>query len=368
MKLTVVRKELSRALSLAARALPPVSSIPILTCFHLATDGGRLAVSANNLETAITVWVSARVEVDGSAALPGRTFADLVGSLAGETVSLTEDKRAVSVVCGANKSRVKGLDPADWPPAPAEAGEGDLTLDASTLKMALRQTAYAMARDDTRPILTGMLFRVSQGALTLAAADGYRLALSNIPAAENPSAFGGVVSGRAINELLRLLGDEGEVRLSIGRTFVARGSDWTLMGRLVEGNFPNYQTLIPLTHKTRATVHRDELLRAIKAMRVVARDSNELVKLALGDGSMELSVVASDVGEASEMLGITREGEPMQSAYNGKLLAECVAAMPTELVTLDLTSPSSPGVIRPVVDIGEPCLAVLMPMCLSGGR
>ena len=285
MKLSVMQENLARGLSVVSRAVSNRSTLPVLANVLLKTEDAGLKLTATNLEIGITYWVPGKIETDGAMTVPAKLLTDLVNSLpGGERVDLELlPGDALHLRCGRFETHIKGID-ADEFPAIGAAGERPTTRIAqNVLRRALAETAFAAASDEARPILTGVLARFEGDQLTLAAADNYRIAVKTIPILDPFAETSVVIPARALNELARILADVDdpvEVVLAGGRNqilFHLDGID--LVSRLIDGQFPNYQQVLPTAHTTRAVLDREELLRAVRPAALIAHESANIVKL-----------------------------------------------------------------------------------------
>ena len=304
MKLSVMQENLARGLSVVSRAVSN-RSLPVLTNVLLKTEDGGLKLTATNLEIGITYWVPGKIEVDGATSVPARLLTDLVNSLPGsEPISLElGEGETLHIRAGRFESNIKGIPAEDFPTVQT-AGERPITRVAQkVLRQALDETAFAAASDEARPILTGVLAKFEGDQLTLAAADNYRIAVKTITVLDPVEETSVVIPARALHELARVLSDTDEpvsIVLAHSRNqllFHIDGID--LVTRLIDGQYPNYQSVLPASHATRAVLDREELLRAVRPAALIAHESANIVKLGVGlDGDAAITVSANaEVGD-----------------------------------------------------------------------
>ncbi|HXG35395.1 MAG TPA: DNA polymerase III subunit beta, partial [Dehalococcoidia bacterium] len=213
MKLSCLQENLAKGLSIVGRAVAARSTLPQTSHVVLASDQGRLKLAATNLEISITCWIGAQVEEEGAITVPARLLTDFVNSLPSERIdiSLTPRGRQIHIVCGRNEATISGMDAADFPPIPSVEDGGAISLDPGALRTAISQVEFAAAADDTRPVLTGVHTQLEDGQLTLAAADGFRLAVYHLPlSSEVKEKVEAIIPARALRELERLLTDQEE--------------------------------------------------------------------------------------------------------------------------------------------------------------
>jgi DNA polymerase-3 subunit beta len=367
-KLSVMQENLARGLSVVSRAVSNRSTLPVLANVLLKTEDAGLKLTATNLEIGITYWVPGKIETDGATTVPAKLLTDLVNSLpAGDRVDLAlQGSDTLDLRCGRFETHIKGID-ADEFPAIGAAGERPTTRIAQNiLRRALGETAFAAASDEARPILTGVLAKFEGDQLTLAAADNYRIAVKTIPILDAVPETSVVIPARALNELARILADVEdpvEVVLAGGRNqilFHLDGID--LVSRLIDGQFPNYQQVVPQTHTTRAILDREELLRAVRPAALIAHESANIVKLQVSaEGEPGITVSANaEVGDHVGQVEASVEGDGTTIAFNARYLADVLTNVAADQFALELNGPLSPGVFKPIGD--DQYIHVVMPV------
>jgi DNA polymerase III subunit beta len=367
-KLSVMQENLARGLSVVSRAVSNRSTLPVLANVLLKTEDAGLKLTATNLEIGITYWVPGKIEADGATTVPAKLLTDLVNSLpTGDRVDLAlQAGDTLHLRCGRFETHIKGID-ADEFPAIGAAGERPTTRVAqNVLRRALAETAFAAASDEARPILTGVLARFEGDQLTLAAADNYRIAVKTIAILDPVPETSVVVPARALNELARILADVDdpvEIVLAAGKNqilFHLDGID--LVSRLIDGQFPNYQQVVPTSHTTRAVLDREELLRAVRPAALIAHESANIVKLQVSaDGEPGITVSANaEVGDHVGQVEAAVEGDGTTIAFNARYLADVLTNVAAEQFALELNGPLSPGVFKPIGD--DRYIHVVMPV------
>ncbi|TAK24921.1 MAG: DNA polymerase III subunit beta [Chloroflexota bacterium] len=383
MKLSSVQENLARGLAMVGRAVATRNPLPVTSNVLLATDEGRLKLAGTNLDIAITCWISAKVDEEGAITVPARLLAEFVNSLPNDRVDmkLAERQRSLNLKCGAFEANIKGIDAEEFPPIPNVGSESPIAVDAGDFRDAIDLVAFAAASDDSRPVLAGVSMTFEGDKLVLAAADGFRLAVRemNLPGAtlERVSI---IVPARALQELSRLIqhtaevvdgGDGDPPKLQINVTpnrnqVLFRMTDVQLVSRLIEGAFPNYQQIIPKSHTTRVIVSTKEFLGATRIASYFARDSANIVRLHatpgvdVAPGQLQIAATAAEVGDTAGSIDAAIEGEDAQIAFNAKYLSDVLGVIDAAQVALEVTGPSSPGVIRPLGTEGY--THVIMPM------
>jgi DNA polymerase-3 subunit beta len=366
-KLSVMQENLARGLQVVSRAVSTRTTLPVLANVLLKTEDAGLKLTATNLEIGITYWVPGKIESDGATTVPARLLTDLVSSLPGaEKVDLElQGTDTLHLRCGRFATHVKGID-ADEFPTVQTAGERPTTrISQKTLKKALEETIFAAASDEARPILTGVLARFEGSRLTLAAADNYRIAVRTIDILDAVEAVSAVIPARALGELQRILADTDDaVELVLAQArnqvlFHLDGID--LVSRLIDGQFPNYQQVLPASHTSRAEFDREELLRAVRPAALIASSSANIVKLRVGgDGSGVTVTATAEVGDYTGEVEAVVEGDETTIAFNARYLADVLGNVGADRFALELNGPLSPGVFRPVGD--DAYVHVVMPV------
>ncbi len=377
MKVTVLQENIARGLGIVSRAVSPRSTLPVLANIMIATDEGRLRLSATNLEMGITCWIAARIEDEGSTTVPARTFADLINALPGDQVALTLDAstQTLNVRSGTSTNDIKGIDAQEFPPMPVPDMEGAVQLNVVDFREMIHQVAFSASTDEARPVLMGVLVIVEGDRITMAAADGFRLSVRTATlSTPAPQPINIIVPARALNELARIASD-GEESISMvvpkGRgQVVFRVKDAELVSQLIDGTFPDYQQIIPRSYKSRTLVSTASLLKACKQAEIFARDGSNVarldIKAAQGEmepSEVEISATSEETGKNETIVEATVDGSGVLIAFNVKYLREALEIIKTPNVALETSAANAPGVIRPVGE--DDFLHVIMPMHLG---
>jgi len=377
MKVIVLQENLARGLGIVSRAVSPRSTLPVLANILIATDEGRLRLSATNLEMGITCWIAARIEGEGSTTVPSRTLADLVNTLPGDQVALNLDAstQTLNVRSGTSTNDIKGIDAQEFPPMPVPDMEGAVQLNVVDFKEMIHQVAFSASTDEARPVLMGVLVTVDGDKITMAAADGFRLSVRSATlsaAAQQPVNI--IVPARALNELARIASD-GEETISMvvpkGRgQVVIRVKDAELVSQLIDGTFSDYQQIIPRSYKSRTLVSTASLLKACKQAEIFAREGSNVarldIKAAQGEmepSEVEISATSEETGKNETIVEATVDGSGVLIAFNVKYLREALEVIRTPNVALETSAANSPGVVRPVGE--DDFIHVIMPMHLG---
>jgi len=377
MKVTVLQENLARGLGIVSRAVSPRSTLPVLANILVASDEGRLRLSATNLELGITCWIGARIEEEGSTTVPARTFVDLVNTLPSEQVnfSLDASTQTLNVRCGTSNTDIKCIDAQEFPPLPVPDMEGAIQLNVVDFKEMIQQVAFAASLDEARPVLMGVLVTVEKDQIALAAADGFRLSLRKATlSSPAPQAVNAIVPARALSELARIASDGDELISMVvpkGRgQVIFRLKDVELASQLIDGTFPDYQQIIPRAYQSRTLVSTAALLKACKQAEIFAREGSNVARLDIKAASgelepseIEISAQSEETGSNETIVEATVDGGGLLIAFNVRFMREVLEVIKTPNVALETSAPNAPGVIRPVGD--DNFLHVIMPMHLG---
>jgi DNA polymerase-3 subunit beta len=364
-KLSVTRKELYEGLQVVSRAVSTQTTLPVLknVLVEPGTDGIKL--SATDLELGVEVLVPASIQEGGALTVPAKTFSEIIAALPEADVSLAgDDHNALVICCRRSEYRIHGLTAEDFPALPEVGGSVSLQLPQPLMKQMIRQTALAASDDDTRPILTGVCLIIQEGKLRLVATDTHRLAVRTASVPELAGDATVIVPVRAMNELLRVLSDDEEKTLYVRvdqNQILFKTERVTLVSRLIEGQFPRYERVIPGSHTRRLTIPREEFQSSLRRARIVARDASAKDRVVLEAAGENLIITAEgDEGRAHEEFEVAREGDEIGIAFNVNYVLEVLGVLDSEGVFLELTEPLSPAVVRPVD--GDDYLMVIMPL------
>lgn len=364
MKLTVSKDKLVEGLQAVQNVVSSRVTLPILSNTLIRCADGSMSFATTDLDVAIQSSVDVRGERDGATTLPAKRLFTIVRELPASDITIDVDAKNVATLkCGLSTFKINGLDEEEFPAMPDFEDAKQFTLDQRDLKDALRKTSYAISTDEARYVLNGILASFKEDKLTMVATDGRRLALIEreleFPKSQEVDV---IIPTKAVTELQRLLGDEGEVRISIGETQAGFDFGHTrLITKLVEGNYPNYRQVIPAETKERITLEREPFLNAVRRVSLLASEKSNSVKLVLGKNNIDIMANTPEVGEAVESVPVNYKGREFSIAFNPEFLMAPLRALPVDEVFLDLSDEMSPGLIK----INTPFLYVLMPMRIS---
>ena len=376
MKLSCLQENLSRGLAIVQRAVATKTTLPITQNVLLSTDGGRLKMSATNLQMAVTTWIGAQVEEEGTVTVPARLLTEFVNSLPAERVDFTSTQEPLSIrlECARFRATINGQSSEDYPPIPTVTEGSVARIEAKVMRDAINRVAFAAATDDSRPVLTGVRVELSDDNFTFAAADGFRLAVYTgslaEPVTEDVSFTVPTRSLQEVNRLLAAQTDPVEFMVTPQKSQVLfRLGNIELVSQLVQGAFPNYAQLIPERYETRVVVPHASIAQAAKAAASFARDGSGIVRLHITTGAngtsgkVAVSSRAEEMGENTGEVDGEVEGKDGKIAFNTRFFSDVLDVLGGDEVALETTTASSPGVIRPANDPeGYSYVHVVMPM------
>jgi DNA polymerase-3 subunit beta len=364
MKFSVSKEKLLEGLQTVQNVVSTRTTLPILSNVLLQAVDGQLRLTTTDLDVGVRGSVDAQIEKPGATTLPARRLFTIVRELPAAEIQIDVDsKNVASIRSGQSFFKILGLPEEEFPPLPKFENAKVFTIRQKELRDGLKKTSYAISTDETRYVLNGILCSFKDNKLTLVATDGRRLALVDIelefPRSQEVDI---IIPTKAVTELQRLLGEEGDVKLSVGENQVAFEVGGTLLvSKLIEGNYPNYRQVIPGETKERITLEREAFLNAVHRVSLLASEKSNSVKLVFSKNNIDIMSNTPEVGEASESLAVQYKGKEFSIAFNPEFLMAPLRNLPNDEVFLDLTDEMSPGVIK----IQTPFLYVLMPMRIS---
>jgi DNA polymerase III subunit beta len=383
-KVACLQDQLQRALTLVSRAVASKTALPVLGNVLIVAENDRVELSATNLEIGITTSISAQVEEPGKITVDARLLGEFVGTLPADTVHLSvdNDRTVLSVQCGRDHASINGIGADEFPVNPSGSNASfALDIEAQLLREMIGQVEFAAATDDSRPVLAGVLLRFEDSTITLAAADGFRLAVRHgqleASAGERRSL---ITPARAIRELGRIIGDSTDplhliVTANGGQMLVRIGTpgepgSTEFHARLIDGTFPDYKQIIPKEFGTKVELGRDALLNAVRRASFFARDANDAIKFDVkpdGDsgepGVVEITARAAERGDSESFVDAGIDGPTMQVAFNSRYLVDVLGVIRQGRVSLGLNGPNQAGVIRAAGS--DDYSHVIMPMVIG---
>jgi DNA polymerase III subunit beta len=365
MKVLCRRDELSQKLGIVSRAVSMRASVQILSGVLLRTEAGRLNLAATDMELSLRSSLDARVEGDGAVVVPGRLLVELVRLLPAEEVAIEyrADEGVVHIVSGASTASLHTYAAEDFPRLPDLDVVGTFTIARDALLDTVARVSRSASRDESRPVLTGILVRFEGGKLVMAATDSYRLSVKETPLAEQLPELEAIIPARALAELGRIAQASESLEVGVHENqvvFVA--SDIWLTSRRIDGQFPNYKQLLPESFEHEVTLPRAELLDIVRRVGVVVQRTSP-IQLRFREGELTVFARTQDVGEAKESLPVQFAGDPLEIGFNAEFLREGIESIAADELRLKLISPLRPAVLEGAAD--DPTY-LIMPIRLPG--
>lgn len=365
LRITVSKDELVSALGVVSRAVSTRTSVQILSGILVEAQGSELRLAATDMELSLRATASAQIEGDGAIVLPGKTFADIARLLPAGDVSI-EHKPAESVVhvtAGSASYTLHTYNPEDFPRLQELESVQMFTVDRELLLETIHRVARAASRDESRPVLTGILVSFTGGKLVMAATDSYRLAVKETELNGTVPELEAIVPSRALQELARIAssGDNVEVGVHENQVVFATDGVW-LTTRRIDGQFPNYRQLLPEQFEHELTVPRVELLEVVRRASVMIQRATPL-QLRFAEGELTVIARTQDVGESQESMPVAFSGETLEIGFNADFLRDGLESMDGDDVRLKLISPLRPAVIQ---GEGDDFTYLVMPIRLPG--
>jgi DNA polymerase-3 subunit beta len=350
-KISVAKDELVQALGVAARAVSTRTSVQILSGILLEAAGGELRIAATDMELSLRAAVSAQIEGDGAIVLPGKTLVDIARLLPGDEVTI-EHKPAESVVhvtAGSAAYTLHTYNPEDFPRLPDVTAVQTFPVDRESLLETIQRVARAASRDESRPVLTGVLVSFGGGTLTMAATDSYRLAVKETELDGSAPELEAIVPSRALQELARIAsGDTVEVGVHENQVVFGIEGTW-LTTRRIDGQFPNYKQLLPEQFEHTLTLPRQELLEVVRRAAVMIQRATPL-QLRFADGELTVIARTHEVGESKESMPAPYSGDTLEIGFNADFLRDGLESVDGDDIRLKLISPLRPAVLQGETD------------------
>ena len=365
MKLTCSREEFVARLGVVSRAVSTRGSVQILAGVLLRATDGVLQLAATDMELSLRTSLDAEVEGEGSIVVPGRLLVDLARLLPDAEVQLEHraEEGVLNVVCGTASYRLHTYNAEDFPRLPEIDDSQIFTVDAEALLETVAQVSRSASRDESRPVLTGILARFEPGKLVMAATDSYRLAVKETDLAGSTQELEAIIPARALTELARVAGAATQLEFGVQENQVAfRTDDVVLTTRRIDGQFPNVKQLLPEQFEHVVTLPRNELLDVVRRVSVMAQRNSPL-RLRFSEGELQVSAQTQDVGEAKEALPAPFTGDTLEIGFNPEFLRDGIESVQSGEVQLKLISPLRPGLIQ---GEGDDYSYLIMPIRLAG--
>jgi DNA polymerase-3 subunit beta len=365
LRVTCSRAELAEKLAVVARAVSTRSSVQILSGVQLLASVGRVELLATDMELSLRTGIEAQVDGEGAVVVPGRLIVELTRLLPAEevTLELAPEESVLTVTSGSAEYRVRTYSVDDFPRLPDPGGATLSSVEAEPLLETVARVGRAASRDESRPVLTGILVRFDAGKLVMAATDSYRLAVKETALDGALPEMEVIIPARALEELRRVAAGSEQVELGMldNHAVFGVGDSW-LTTRRIDGQFPNYRQLLPESFEHEVRIPKEDLLDVVRRTAVMAQRNSPL-RLQFSEGELTVSAQTQDVGESKETLPVPFSGEPFEIGFNAEFLREGVESVATDDLVLKLINPLRPGLI---VGADEDFWYLIMPIRLAG--
>jgi DNA polymerase-3 subunit beta len=363
--MTVAREELAARLAVVSRGVSTRTAVLVLGGIQLRAEGGKLHLAATDMEVSLRSAVDAQIVEEGTTVVPGRLLLDIARSLPEGEVSIEHkpEEAVVVVTSGSATYRLHTYSTEDFPRLP-EIDEATLyAVERDALVETIGRVSRSASRDESRPVLTGILVRFEPGKLVMAATDSYRLAVKETPTSGTLPELEAIIPARALQELSRIAGGSDEVQLGVQDNHVVFGADGTwLTTRRIDGQFPNYRQLLPEQFEHEVALPREEALDVVRRVSLMAQ-RNSPIRLRFSEGELSVSAITQDVGEARESLPVPYGGDALEIGFNAEFLRDGLESVDSETVTFKLISPLRPAVLE---GEGDDYVYLIMPIRLAG--
>jgi DNA polymerase-3 subunit beta len=365
LNVTCSRDELAQQLAVVGRAVSTRGAVQILSGILMRAEAGELHLAATDMELSLRSSLRAEVEGEGAVVVPGRLLLELSRLLPESEVQIEHraEEGMVQLICGAASYRLHTYSAEDFPRLPDIAATGAFSVDRESLLDTVARVARSASRDESRPVLTGILVRFEAGKLVMAATDSYRLSVKETAMSGDAPELEAIIPARALAELGRIAQAGDELQLAVHENQVIFGADgvW-LTTRRIDGQFPNYRQLLPEAFEHELALPRAELLDVVRRTAVMAQRNSPL-RLRFSDGELTVSAQTQEVGEASESLPVSYSGEPLEIGFNAEFLRDGIESVTADELQLKLISPLRPGLIQAE---GDDFWYLIMPIRLAG--
>jgi DNA polymerase III subunit beta len=365
LRMTVARDELAAKLAVVSRGVSTRTAVLVLGGIQLRAEAGKLHLAATDMEVSLRAVVDAQIADEGTVVVPGRLLLDIARSLPDGEVSIEHkpEEAVVVVTAGSATYRLHTYSSEDFPRLPEIDDASLYAVEREALVETIGRVSRSASRDESRPVLTGILVRFEPGKLVMAATDSYRLAVKETPVSGALPELEAIIPARALQELARIAGGSDEVQLGVQDNHVVFGAEGTwLTTRRIDGQFPNYRQLLPEQFEHEVPLPREETLEVVRRVSLMAQ-RNSPIRLRFGDGELAVSAITQDVGEARESLPVPYTADPLEIGFNAEFLRDGLESVESESITFKLISPLRPAVLEGESD---DYVYLIMPIRLAG--
>jgi DNA polymerase-3 subunit beta len=347
MKFICEKTKLQEAISVTQKAVTGKSAMPILQGLFIDASEGKITIIGSDIDLSIETKIDANIIEAGKVVVDARLFGDIVRKLPNSNIEISSSTdNSIEIICEKTKFNLIHMNADDFPTLPSIDEDNIFSIEQKLLKNMIRGTMFAIAQEESRPILTGVLVEIKDGKINLVALDGYRLALKS-ELIDSDSSIRAVIPGKTLSEVVKILEDEGEVNITFTSNHILINlAETKIISRLLEGEFIKYTSIIPEEYSLKITVERNKILNCIERASLVAKEGNtNLIKFDINDEYMVLTS-NSQLGNVREELNIILQGEPLEIAFNAKYMIDLLKIMDEEEIYMEFSSSVSPCLVK----------------------
>lgn len=369
MNLQITRQNLHQGLAAVSASIPTKTTLPVLSNILLDAEDDAVWMSGTDLDVAVRVRVPAQITVGGSCTVPGKKLQEITRELPDRPVQISTTGQQIELESGPARFRLNGLPVEDFPALPVVNFEEGWRASGKDLRDLIQHTSFAVSSEESRPILNGVLWELRDGEMRMVATNGHRLARMGVPAGPSTTTSTDlIVPPAALNQVMRLFQPQDEIQVArSGNHLGFRSQNTEVFTRLIDGNYPNYEQVIPRDNDRLAVVDKKALEGAVRRMAVVASDQTHRIRLHFQNGRVQLNVQTPDLGEGHDELDVQYEGPDLEIGFNATYLLEVLRYMPTDEVRISLKAPERAAILEPYAGEGQPVsdyLCLVMPLRL----
>ena len=367
MKFTITRERLQEGLIAVASSVPTRTTLPVLANILVEATAEGIRLSGTDLDIAVSTVVPADIETEGAVTLPAKKLVEIVRELPSAAISFVAvGEQRVTMECGPSKFKLLGIARDEFPGFPTVSFNESWKTTSRDIQNLITHVAFAASKEESRPILNGVLWEMREDRMRMVATNGHRLAKMDIPVSGGSTAADLIVPPKALEQIRRLFGPADDIEVARSDNHLGFRSGNTLVfTRLIEGPYPNYEQVIPRDNDKTATIDRLALASAIRRVGVVASDQTHRVRFSFSGGTLKFSVNTPDLGEAQDEIQATYDGEPLEIGFNATYVLELLKVMPTDEVRFTLKAPERAATLEPVGwDDPASYLCLVMPLRL----
>jgi DNA polymerase-3 subunit beta len=368
MKLRIKQEDLSRVLNLVTGVVPTSSAIPVLSNLLLETQGDELRISATDLDISVISSVGCEIGKQGAITVAAKRLQEIVRELPEEDIDIKVDGEKISITCSRSTFRMMGMEKEQFPKIADLHKQKKIKLSGDLLEKMIRRSVYSVAKDDTRPVLSGVLWEMSAGEMAMVGTDGHRLARMAATGDFGVSEeFSVIVPPKALTQIQRLIGSGDEVEVAIDKAFVGFFVGGTAVyARRIEGTFPNYKQVIPKDNPNVMVIDRSDLTSATRRVSLLADSKTHKIKMHLGKDGVRLTASTPDLGEAEEELEASYNGEEMVVGFNASYVIDVLKSTESGTMRFEMGTPVGATIVKPSEEPPEETyMCLVMPLRLA---